>query len=284
METTMLQKETFISTSFGRLYAQYWLPSENTKALLILVHGLGEHTGRYQHVAEKMVQAGFGLFAFELPGHGRSPGKRGHIPSYASVYEAIDQSITVVREMAPEKPIFIYGHSLGGNLVLSYFTECQPNVNGAIVTSPGLGTGVPVPGIKMFAGRVLYHLAPSFQMDNGLDLNYLSHDPSIKEAYKKDPLVHPLISARLGMDMLDHGNSLLQQKGHFPVPLLLMQGSGEQIVDPQKTIQFANNHDRNIELKVWVDQYHELHNETNKNEVLDFMINWLNQHLNSSGE
>jgi acylglycerol lipase len=279
METTMLQKETFISTSFGRLYAKYWLPSENTKAFLILVHGLGEHSGRYQHVAEKMVQAGFGFFAFDLPGHGKSGGKRGHIPSYASVYEAIDQSITVVREMAPEKPIFIYGHSLGGNLVLSYFTECQPNVNGAIVTSPGLGTGVPVPGIKMFAGRVLYHLAPSVSMDNGLDLNYLSHDPSIQEAYKKDPLVHPLISARLGMDLLDHGNLLSSQKGRFPIPLLLMQGSSDRIVDPQKTIQYAKNHDGSVEFKLWENNYHELHNETNKDEVLEFMVNWINRQI-----
>jgi len=263
-----------------KLYGQEWKPEGKQKAAIAMVHGLGEHSGRYEHVAEAFTQAGFSLTAFDLRGHGKSEGVRGHAPSYATLMEDITHNIDLAKEHFPGIPVFIYGHSLGGNLTLYYCLTQKPQLKGAIVTSPGLATAAPVPPVKLALGKLMYNLMPALQMDNGLLRSGLSRDPEVEKKYSADPLVHPKISARLALDLINNGKFIVDHAAEFPIPLLLMQGAGDYIVNPPMTKKFANAAPlAKITFKEWDGFYHELHNEPEKAQVLKTMTDWLDLEL-----
>jgi alpha-beta hydrolase superfamily lysophospholipase len=244
-----------------------------------LVHGLGEHTGRYSHVAEHFTRAGFVLAGCDLPGHGQSEGKRGCMSFEEGVGE-IDRLLQETAARHPGCPQFLYGHSMGGALVLYYSLERRPEITGAIVTSPGLASGSPVPGWKFTLARIMSRVYPTLQIANGLDRNNLSHDPEVIRAYENDPLVHDRISARLGFDTLTLGDRIIEQAVDFPIPLLLMQGDQDFLVSPKATAAFAQRVPaQKLTYKVWEGLYHETHNEFEKDQVIQTMVDWLNQHI-----
>lgn len=263
-----------------KIYGQEWKPEGTQKAAIALVHGLGEHSGRYEHVAEAFTTAGYSLTAFDLRGHGKSEGVRGHAASYAVLMEDITHNIDLAKEHFPGLPVFLYGHSLGGNLSLYYCLTQKPQLKGAIVTSPGLATATPVPPVKLALGKMLYNLMPSMQMDNGLLRSGLSRDPEVEKKYSTDPLVHPKISARLAMDLINAGKFIVDHAAEFPIPLLLMQGTGDYIVNPPMTKTFANAVPLSkITYKEWDGMFHELHNEPEKAKVIKTMTDWLDLEL-----
>lgn len=261
-----------------QLFAKDWKPEGEVRGAVALVHGLGEHIGRYRPVAELLNAAGYSVTGFDLPGHGQSEGKRGDA-SYDAIGKEIDHLLQEVHQRYPGKPTFLYGHSLGGALVLYYVLQYRPALCGVVVTSPGLASDTPMPASKIFMARLLARLAPSFTMENGLDLQNLSHDPQIMQAYQQDPLVHPMISARLGIDLLTKGQWIIEHAAEFPAPLLLEQGTDDHLVSPKATAAFAKNVPADkITYKVWDGLYHETHNEQEKAQVIRYMIDWLNQH------
>ncbi len=258
-----------------KIFAQDWRPEGVPRGVVALVHGLGEHTGRYQHVAAALNAAGYGLTGLDLPGHGRSEGKRGYA-GYDEILDDIDCLLKEAGQRYPGAPRFLYGHSLGGALVLYYVLKRRPDLQGVIASAPGLATGTPVSSGKLLLAKVMARLAPAFTMANGLDLNNLSHDPAVIAAYQNDPLVHDQISARLGMDLLTKGQWILDQAPTFPLPLLLTQGSADHLVSPQVNAAFAKAvPQEKITYQVWENQYHETHNEPQKQQALQFIIEWL---------
>jgi alpha-beta hydrolase superfamily lysophospholipase len=260
-----------------KTFAREWAPQNPPRGVVGLVHGLGEHIGRYQYVADRLNQAGYALFGIDLPGHGRSEGARGHF-SFVEGMEEIDLLLQEARKRYPGSPLFLYGHSMGGALTLYYVLNRKPDLRGVVVTSPGLATGAPVPSSKIRLAKIMARLFPSFTMENGLDLNNLSRDPDVIQAYKDDPLVHPRISARLGLDLLTLGEWMLAQAPSFKPPLLLVQGAKDHIVSPKATAAFAAAVPADkITYKVWDGFYHETHNEPEKEQVVAYMIDWLNQ-------
>ncbi len=276
----MEHREQMLKTAAGTsIYTQEWVPDQ-AKAAVVLVHGLGEHSGRYAHVAGAFNRAGYAVLAMDLPGHGKTGGPLGHIPSYDLVMNLISQMVEEAKRRYPEKPVFVYGHSMGGNLVLYYGLKCNPEIAGIICTSPGLGTAEPVPAWKTLMGKLLYNMAPTMQMANGLDVTGLSHDQKVIDAYVADPLVHNKISTRLGIDMLSNGAWILAHAGEFPhIPLLLMQGSQDRIVNPALTKQFAEKTSADLTFIMWEGGYHEMHNEPQKAEVIQTMTDWMDRHL-----
>ena len=276
----MQQIEFSWNTNDGKkIYAKEWKPEGDVKAVVALVHGLGEHIGRYDHVAEAFGKAGFAMVGFDQRGHGRSDGVRG-FESYDDTMGDITKNIQNAKERYPGKPVFLYGHSLGGNLVLYYSLTQKPELKGVIATSPGLATASPLPPTLLVLTKVLYRLAPSAKIKNGLDLQGLSHDPAVAEKYIADPLVHPFISPRLALDMLNAGNYCVEHAAEFPLPLLLMQGTADRLVSPKRTKDFAQAAPLSkITYKEWPDFYHEMHNEPQKEEVINTMISWMKQEL-----
>lgn len=261
------------------LYGQSWAPETEPKAALLLVHGLGEHSGRYQHWAEKLTQHGYALISYDLRGHGKSAGKRGHAPSFDHHANDIALFQEKAQTLYPGLPLFIYGHSLGGLLVLYYLVQRQPTLKGAVVTSPALETAASEQKIKIVAARLLGALIPKVTIANGLELEGLSRDKAVIEAYINDPLVHNQISLKMGKDMLAAADYIFLKAFTIETPLLLMHGGADHITLAAGSEKLAQSIKADCTLKIWDGFYHELHNEPEQDEVFAFLEQWLAQHL-----
>lgn len=263
------------------LYYQSWAPQGEPKAVVCLVHGLGEHVGRYAHVGQALNDAGYALIGFDQRGHGKTPGPRGVTPPFDRLMDDIGLLLSEAEQRFPGRPQFLYGHSMGGNWVLNYALRRKLAVAGVVATSPGLRTAFTPPPAKVLAGKVLYRLAPNFVLPNGLELEGISRDSAIVTAYRNDPLVHDKMSARLGLDILTQGEWALTHAAEFPpIPLLLVHGACDRLTSAPATEEFAKRAEAgslrpNVTLKIWADCYHETHNEPEKAQVIDFMIHWL---------
>jgi len=275
----MNHREGYRQVSDGlKLYYQGWEPETPPKAAILLVHGLGEHSSRYQHVAEWMTKHGFAMLAFDYHGHGRSEGTRGHA-SYQTVLEDIQHFLDFLSQEYAGRDHFLYGHSLGGALVLAYLLKHRPNLRGAIVTSPGLGAGEPVHPALLALARVLAKLWPTMPVPYALDRNNLSRIPEVVQKYNRDPLVHDKISARLSIDIIEGGKQILSSTAQLPVPVLLMQGSADHVVSPPLTRALAARAGSDITYVEWPNLFHEIHNEPEQKEVLDTMTRWMQDRI-----
>lgn len=275
--------ESYWQTPDGaRLYTRDWIPDGNPRAWVFLVHGLGDHCARYDHVAAKFAANGIHMLGFDLRGHGRSDGKRGHIQSYDLILQDIDHFLSEISNQAGNLPVYLYGHSLGGGIVLYYAIQRRPAIRGVISTGPSLEPGEPVSPVKLAIGKTLYSLVPKFTMANGLDLPYLSRDRSVVDAYLADPLVTRMVSARLGLDLINTGNWLMEHAAEVNFPLLLMQGGDDHLVSPAATKEFAKNVPQQwITFRLWENLFHEIHNEFEKDQVIQMMVDWM---LEKNGE
>ncbi len=258
-----------------QLVGRSWEPAGEPRAVVCLVHGLGEHCGRYQHVAAALTEAGFAVLACDQRGHGRSAGKRGVIPSYDALMDDIGLLLEQASQRYPVKLRFLYGHSLGGNEVINYALRRKPALAGVVATSPGLRTAFKPPAAQLAVGRLMNKVWPSFTMPNGLELAAISRDPAVVEAYQQDPLVHDRLSARLGMELLETGEWAIAHAGEFPVPLLLMHGTADRLTSYEASQEFASKAP-DYTLKLWDGLYHETHNEPEKDVVLGTVISWIN--------
>ncbi|MGC1391724.1 MAG: lysophospholipase [Bacteroidales bacterium] len=251
-------------------------PGENLKAVIILVHGIGEHIHRYDHWAEMFNKEGIGFAGVDLPGHGRSDGNRGDIKSYALLEEMIDILIKSCRQTFPACPLYLYGHSLGGGIVLDYLLHRNPKVKGAIVTSPFLRLAFEPPKIKLILVSVMKNLIPGLIQPSGLNVNYISHDKAVVERYKSDPLVHDKISVRLFAGALAAANYSFTHASELKIPVLILHGSEDMLTSPEGSREFAGKTNM-AELKIWDGGYHELHNEPFKDEVFKYIMEWVNK-------
>ena len=261
-----------------RVYAQSWAPDGPPRAAIALVHGLGDHSGRYPRVVELLTVAGFAINGFDERGHGKTGGPRVHTPSYEALMADIDRHIENTRVLFPGVPLFLYGHSHGGAQVLFYGLSRAPALAGIIASSPALGSGVPQPALKIAAAKVLSRLVPTMRVPLGSPAAGLSYDQKWLDASAADALFQEGLSVRLGIEMLRAGEWI---RGHraFPTPLLLMQGTDDLHVDPSMNIEFAKKLPGDVTLKVWDGMRHELHNEVRRDEVIGFMRQWLEAHL-----
>ena len=262
------------------IFAQGWEPdTRETKAVICLVHGLGEHTSRYEHVAEAFSKDGYAMYGFDLRGHGRSGGPRGHFPSIEAVMQDIDLLFEQARKRYPGLPLLLYGHSLGGILVLHYGLKRKPTVKGVIVTSPGLHTALESQTAKIMAAKILGLLIPTVSLPSGLDASAISHTQAVVDKYNHDPLTHDKVSLGFGRVMLGVTKWTLEHAGEFSIPLLLMHGKEDRIAFPSSSIEFAAALKDKCTLFLWDDGYHELHNEPEQAEVFKTTQIWMDARL-----
>jgi alpha-beta hydrolase superfamily lysophospholipase len=260
------------------IYYQTWLPDTKLAGVIVLIHGLGEHCGRYgTHFADFYTSHYIGIKAFDLTGHGRSYGKKGHIDDPILTFEIIDDLINETRIQYPDIPLFLYGHSFGGEIGLWYNLARNPKINGSIITSPLIGPKDPVPAAKMFLAKTMDKLYPTFSMENGLRPEDLSRDEKIVNDYISDPLVHPMVSAKTGMVIINRGMWIMENAGNNANETLLMVGEFENIVNPQPIIEYSQIAPQ-ITFKVWPDCFHEIHNEPEKEAIFNFTLNWIREH------
>jgi len=257
-----------------QLYAQGWQPETEPEGIVCLVHGLGEHSGRYAHLAAFLNQAGYALLAFDLRGHGKSEGQRGHAPSYETLMEDISYLLEEAAKRYPDRSHFLYGHSLG-SAAINYTLHRRPQLAGVIVTGPVFRPAFEPPAWKLTLGKTTYNLWPTLSMSNELDRQALSRDPKVVRAYDNDPLVHDRLTARFGIDFLQAGLWALEHAAEFPLPLLLMHGSADRITSAQASREFAAKAGDLCTLKIWDGLYHEIHNEPEKEQVFAYLLEWL---------
>lgn len=251
-------------------------PGENAKAVIILIHGIGEHVQRYNYWADLFKKEGIGFAGVDLPGHGRSEGKRGHIKNYSQLAEMIDILLTSCRKTFPGVPVFLYGHSLGGGILLDYILKKNPKIKGAIASAPLLRLGFEPPKSKLILASVMRYLLPGLIQSTGLNTAYLSHDLNVVEKYKTDPLVHDKISVSLFQGSMEAASYSLLHAVELKVPTLIIHGSDDMLTSPEGSKEFAGK-TKMAELKIWEGGYHELHNEPFKEEVFRYIINWINK-------
>jgi acylglycerol lipase len=253
-------------------------PGENIRAVIILVHGIGEHVQRYSHWVDKFNEKGFGFVGVDLPGHGKSDGKRGKLNSYLPVDEMLDFLIAEYKKTFPGIPVFIYGQSLGGGIVLQYILRKKPEIKGAIVTSPWLRLSFEPERIKLLLARIMGRLVPSLIQRSGLIISHISHDQKVVDAYFSDPLNHDKITVGLFHNATETGKYSLLHAEDLKIPLLLMHGSDDHITSPQASRDFASKTNM-AELKIWDGGYHELHNELFKEEVFSYIVKWIEKQI-----
>lgn len=257
------------------LFVQEWAPDKDARALVCLVHGLGEHSGRYAHVGAAFAEAGYVLGAYDLRGHGRSGGQRGHFPSLEALHEDIHGHSQALRQRHPGLPAFLYGHSLGGALVLSYAACRHDALAGVIATGAGLRSPVLEQRAKVAFSKALGGLLPTVTIPTGLDPEAVSRDPQVVRAYREDPLVHgvaTLSAARAGIEAIERAFACAPE---FPAPLLLMHGTADRLAYPHGTQEYAALVPGNCTLRLWDGLHHELHNEPEQAQVLRTCLDWI---------
>ncbi len=266
-----------LNTTDGlKLQGQGWEPETDPKAVICLVHGIGEHSSRYDHVAATFNRAGYAMMAIDLRGHGRSEGKRGHAPNYDALMNDIALLISTAKQQHPDSPIFLYGHSLGGNLVIYYALSRKQQFAGIIASAPLLRLAYNPPAWKTGILYVMYALRITCAIPRGTDDMALSQDLNVIRIKRNDPLCHGLISPQLAVDMLRNGSWSLNHAQELSSPLLLMHGDTDQITSAEASRKFSGLAGDLCTLKIWPGLYHELHNEVEKKYVLEYVTEWLN--------
>jgi alpha-beta hydrolase superfamily lysophospholipase len=260
------------------MYARGWKP-EAPKAVVVLVHGHGEHVNRYDHVAATFTQAGYAMQGFDLRGHGQSAGQRGHTPNYESLMNDITDFLADAQKRYPRLPVFLYGHSMGGNQVINYVLRSSQGLKGVIATGPWLKLAFDPPAAQVMAAKVLNSIVSSFSLTSTLDQSFLSRDPEVVSKYAADPLVHDKISVRLYNGIYESGLWALEHAGELKIPMLLMHGSGDKITSAPASQEFAQKAGNLVTLRIWDGFYHEVHNEPEKAEVIQVMVDWLEKQM-----
>ncbi|MCC6725726.1 MAG: lysophospholipase [Saprospiraceae bacterium] len=260
------------------VHYRHW-PLANAKAVVCLVHGMGEHIGRYGHVAKYFAENGFATIGFDHQGHGQTTGKRGHSEGLESMLDDITNLLHKAMELHPGQPIFLYGHSMGGNLVLNHALRRKSAITGAIATAPWIRLPNPPSPFLIGFAKIMCRIAPKLTQPNGLDVNGLSNDAKVIEAYNADPLVHDRVSVKLGVELLNGANWLNKFEGSAPCPTLLMHGENDPITSPEASAELAKRMKGNVTLKLWSGLKHEIHNEPQQGEVLSYLVEWMKRFL-----
>lgn len=268
MENTFERKSIDNVSLFFRIW-----PVDSPQGIICVVHGLGEHSGRYQGLAHILNQEGFTVISFDHRGHGCSEGKRGVIPDYQTLLDDVSLLIKEGAKTDLKAPLFLYGHSMGGNLVINYALKEQPTLKGVIATSPALRT--PTPKTKRALSNILSVLWPTLTLPNGIDASKLCRCSKQVDKYLSDPLVHDKISVRLASGLISQGLWAIDNAKLLTNPLLLLHGESDAICLPEGSVQFAKNCGEACTLKLYPGLYHELHNEPENTTVIDDLLAWL---------
>ena len=247
-------------------------------ALVIVVHGTGEHVGCYDDLAEKFTAQSVGLFAFDLRGHGRSSGKRGH-GSLKIIKDDLRFVIGIMRQKFPDIPVVLFGHSMGGHIVLSYAIDGSVEVQGVIALSPWLKlVNPPSPVVVRLAKRASY-VMPRFTVRMGIKAEQLVHDGVGAKSSSTDPLLHKKISIKLFSDVWANSETILSNQHRMNVPLLLMHGTADPLTSYQASKSVAHNAGEHATFKQWQGMYHNLLNDTRSEIVFQYMMKWLSKQI-----
>jgi alpha-beta hydrolase superfamily lysophospholipase len=243
--------------------------------VLAFLHGFGEHGGRYELWGGRFAQKGFAFAAMDLRGHGRSEGKRGHAASFRKLVKDTAVFHNNIRHLFPNIPVILYGHSLGGTIVVHYLISGVVRCEGAIIASPWFSLLKPPSLFSQIPAFVLKYLLPRVRMKFALDPEGLSRDPGIAVQLIKDPLILNRISVGLYGEILQAGLKASRSIYKINIPMLVMHGDADRITSVKKSREFVMNANKRSTYKEWPGSYHELHNEPDADLVFEYMLKWI---------
>ncbi|MCI5056398.1 MAG: alpha/beta hydrolase [Flavobacteriales bacterium] len=258
----------------------YEFEPDNPIAIIVLVHGMGEHVLRHEYLIDNFFKNDIGVIGFDLRGHGISDGKRGH-----ALYEDLMSDITAQIEFAkskyPELPIFLFGHSLGGNLVLNHVLRFNLSLDGVIVSSPWLRLAFEPPKFKVALGKMVSSLLPGLIQKSELDTKAISQDLEEVKKYEEDALVHDKISAGMFFGVREAGEWALENASKWSKKLLLYHGSGDRITSLDASKAFADKIEEGhlVQYEIIDGAFHEIHNDLKRNDLFLRINNWIDATL-----
>ena len=256
-----------------------WRPEGEPQAALAIVHGFGEHSGRYGNVTDWLVPRGYAVYGFDLRGHGRSPGPRGYVNEWAEFRQDVKAFLELVGEQEPGRPLFLLGHSMGGLIVLEYVLHYPEGLAGVIASGPVLAQAGVSPFLMMLS-KILSGILPRLTLDTKLDATAISRDPAVVGAYVDDPLVHSLGTPRLGTELTRAVEWTQAHAAEMRVPCLIVHGSADRLAPPEGSRVFYENMTlTDKERQVYEGYYHEVFNDVGKEQVLAAVEAWVEHHL-----
>lgn len=264
-----------------KIYAQAW-KADNPKAALCIVHGFAEHSGRYAEVAKFFTDNNISVYAIDQFGHGKTEGTRGFSPSYAETLNSVDALIKSAKRDGPLLPVFLWGHSMGGNVVLNFLLRRKAGVAGAIATAPWLRLGFEPPKFKILLAKLMRNIYPAFPEKAELDASAISRDAEEVKKYVNDPLVHNQATAGTFFETYEAGYWAIENAAKLETPLLLLHGTGDKLISSGGSVDFNKNAPKGlVTFKQYEGFYHELHNEpkADREIVLNDMLKWLNTEI-----
>lgn len=268
----------------SRLYYQSWHPEGSAKAALVIVHGLGEHSGRYPNLVDVLVPAGYAVYGFDNRGHGKSAVKLcAHVMSWSEYLDDTAAFMQLARRQEPELPLFLYGHSMGGLIALGYAEGNPEGLKGVIASAPSVGA-VDASPLLLLIGRILSRIAPAFSLDSGLDATTLSREPAVVAAYQNDPLVTGKVSARFSTEFTAAIDRARAGASSFSLPLLMIHGEADRLVPIAGTHEyFQKVPQSDKKLIVYPDGFHEPHNDLQHQQVAADIVAWLGPSTAAAG-
>ncbi|MFO1246565.1 MAG: alpha/beta hydrolase [Ramlibacter sp.] len=270
---------TFTASDGDNLALQEWPLDDDQpmRGAVVIVHGLGEHVGRYDHVAQFLNAWGFAVRGYDQYGHGESGGVRGALPDGDRLLEDLADVVDATRLRLPDgKPLILLGHSMGGLVAARFVALKRRPVDALVLSSPALDPGLNL--VQKLLLAVVPRVAPNLTLGNGLDASFISHDPAVVEAYQRDPLVHDRISGRLAKFIADGGPATVARAPHWTVPTLLMYAGADKLVNPAGARAFAAAAPQDVVTSHCFDaHYHELFNELDRAPVFALLKRWLDQ-------
>ena len=277
----MKHKEgTFKARTDVNLYYQYWIPDENPKALLLLAHGLAEHSGRYKNLVNYFVPRGYAVYSFDYRGHGKSGGSRSYVDTFSEYSADIKTFFEIVRDEHPKTKVFLTGHSLGATIAISYAIEHQHDLKGMILSGATLVANSNISPLLLAVAGVLSAMLPKIGTVT-LDAATLSRDQSVVDAYVNDTLVYRgKIPARTGAELARMWKTLPGQMAKLTLPMLIMHGSADQLANPLGSkLLYEQAGSKDKTLNIYEGFYHEIFNEPDYERVMADMETWLIKHI-----
>jgi len=270
---------SFIAMDGDNLALQDWPLDEGQplRGVVLLVHGLGEHAGRYHHVARRLNQWGFAVRGYDQYGHGESGGPRGGMPTASRLLDDLADILESTRaRMGRGTPLILLGHSLGGLVAARFVALSMAPVDALVLSSPALDPGLNA--VQKLLVAVLPNIAPDLRVGNGLDPSLISHDPAVVAAYRADRLVHDRISARLARFIADGGPATVAAAANWKVPTLLLYAGADKLVNPAGSRAFAAAAPKDVvSAHCFETLYHEIFNEVDAEPVFAELKKWLDQ-------
>jgi acylglycerol lipase len=270
--------QSFSGAEGLEIHWKQWPCPPPSRATVVIAHGGGEHSGRYQHVAERLTHEGYGVYALDHRGHGRSQGKPGLLDRLDNAVADLGTLIAIAREALPQQDLFLLGHSMGGAIALEYALD-RPQTIEALVLSAPLAKLEAASPVQLAAARLISVVAPATGIAK-VDSSKVSRDPAVVTAYDEDPLVlHGKLPARTITELAAAIERFPRRLPELTLPLLVIVGAADELVPPdaaRMVAELAGSADK--QLIEYEGLHHEIFNEPEQDEVLDDLVAWLSRH------